>query len=68
MNVPCIVHEIELENDDGLEIDSVQAVCTRCGHYTESFRDRATPQVRRCLVLLRTGCPKNERNFYEVEE
>jgi hypothetical protein len=67
MNVPCIVHEIELENDDGLEIDGVQAVCTRCGHYTESFGTSGA-SVRRCLVLLRTECPKNERNFYEAEE
>ena len=67
MNVPCTIVWIELENEDGLAIDSVEVVCTRCGHCTESFGDGGA-SIRRCLVLLRKECPKGESNFYEAGE
>jgi hypothetical protein len=64
MNVPCEIGETELENDFGRMIDGVEAVCTRCGHCTESF-GTSDASIARCLALMREECPKNERNFYE---
>lgn len=66
MNVSCEVLEIELEGDYGM-IDSVEVVCGRCGHFTQSF-GTGPASIRRCLALLREECPKKERNFYEEEE
>ena len=65
MNVPCEVHETELEGDYGM-VDGVEVVCSRCGHFTESF-GTGPASIRRCLALLREECPKKERNFYEEE-
>ena len=67
MKVRCIIEEALLENDEGHEVEGVAAVCTRCGHRTESFgtTDRS---VRRCLVLMREECPLDERNFYEAKD
>ena len=31
------IEEVTLENEDGIEVDGVQATCTRCDHTTESF-------------------------------
>ena len=67
MNVPCEVHETELENDEGVTIDGVEVACSRCGHVTESF-GTGYASIRRCLALLREECPNKERNFYEAEE
>jgi hypothetical protein len=63
MRVEVDIHQTELEDDEGREVDSVRAECTRCGHDTESYgiSDRSR---RRCLVLMREGCPRGERNFY----
>lgn len=60
------VEEFEGENEDGLAVDSVAAVCSKCDHRTESFgtSDRS---VRRCLVLLREECPLGEDNFYATD-
>jgi hypothetical protein len=67
MKVQCEVVEVDLENDEGRDVPSVAAECSRCGHSTESFgTDGAS--VRRCLVLMREECPKNERNFYIADE
>ena len=67
MKVTCSVQHISLENDSGQEVDGVSVTCSRCGHTTESFGsgDRS---IRRCLVLLREECPRDERNFYAREE
>ena len=63
MRVTCRLTEIDLDNDEGEPVDSIRAVCTRCDSSTESFgtSDRS---IRRCLVLLRSGCPRAESNFY----
>jgi hypothetical protein len=66
VNVRCTVNEIELEGDYGM-VDSVEVVCSRCGHFTESF-GTGQASIRRCLALLREECPKKERNFYEADE
>jgi hypothetical protein len=67
MNVPCEVVETELENDSGLMIDGVEVICSRCGHFTESF-GTGRASIRRCLALLREECPKKERNYYEAPD
>lgn len=64
--IEVIIQEIELENDEGYSIDSVEAACTRCGHVTESF-GTSDASVRRCLALLHRECPKKENNFYFAE-
>jgi hypothetical protein len=63
MRVECEVDEVELESEDGRTVEGVQATCSRCDHQTESFgtSDRS---VKRCLVLMREECPRNEENFY----
>jgi hypothetical protein len=66
MNVQCSVTEINLENDNGLEIESVEVTCSRCKHAEQSF-GTSERSVRRCAFLLRENCPKGEKNFYEVE-
>lgn len=63
MKVSCSIDFIDLENDDGREVEGVSATCERCGHSTESF-GTGPASVRRCLVLLREECPEGEANFY----
>ena len=64
MKVNVRISEIVLENEDGYDIPSIMTACSRCGTTTESF-GQSDRSVRRCLVLLREGCPRNENNFYE---
>jgi hypothetical protein len=63
MRIFCSIDYDELENDDGYSVEGVAAVCSKCGHTTESFgtSDRS---VRRCLALMREECPENKSNFY----
>jgi hypothetical protein len=63
MRVRCEVSETTLENENGQEVEGVEAVCSRCGIVTESF-GTTDASVRRCLALLREGCPRAERNYY----
>lgn len=64
--VKCDVSETELENDNGYEVESVEAECGRCGHVTSSF-GTGDSSIRRCLALLREECPRGERNYYVDE-
>jgi hypothetical protein len=63
VKISCSIGFVERENDSGHLIESVSAVCSRCGHETFSFgtSDRS---IRRCLVLMREDCPAAENNFY----
>ncbi len=63
MKIACSIDFTELETDEGHLVDGVSALCSRCGHETQSFgtSDRS---IRRCLVLMREGCPEGEDNFY----
>jgi hypothetical protein len=63
VRVECEIEYTELENDDGVPVESVVVTCSRCGHATESFGTTSS-SVRRCLVLLREECPKGQSNFY----
>ncbi len=67
MDVHCTVEEVDLENDSGHEQPGVRVTCSRCDHTVESF-GTGTPSLRRCAVLLRNECLREERNFYVVEE
>jgi hypothetical protein len=46
---------------------NVFASCTRCDHRTGSY-GHSGASIRRCLVMLREGCPRNEKNYYVVGE
>lgn len=61
--IKCTVSEVTLENDGGIEVDSVQATCTKCDHTTQSF-GTGEGSRKRCLVLMREECPQGEENFY----
>jgi hypothetical protein len=63
VKVECEVQFTELENDEGHSVESVVVTCTRCAHQEESFGVHEG-SIRRCLVLLRENCPRNEKNFY----
>lgn len=65
MRVNCTIEETELPGDYG-EVPSVRATCSRCGHQTESY-GTSDVSIRRCLVLLREECPKDENNYYVNE-
>lgn len=62
----CEIQEETLENDDGFEVEGVRAICSKCGHETESFGTEEN-SIKRCLVLLREECPEKENNFYVQE-
>lgn len=64
--VTCSIDAITIENDSGIDVPSVAATCSRCGHTTESF-GTSDYSIRRCLVLLNEECPNGENNFYEEE-
>ena len=64
MIVTVSVNQIEVENDSGYAVASVEAECSRCGHCTRSF-GTGEKSVKRCFVLLRAECPQTENNFYK---
>lgn len=66
MLVECTISNIELEGDYG-EIESVRARCSFCGHTTESF-GRSERSVKRCLLLMRKQCPREEQHYYVKQE
>ena len=61
--VTCDIEFIYLTNDNGIDIDSVEATCSECDHTTQAYGQQAV-SVRRCLVLMREECPMGRRNFY----
>jgi hypothetical protein len=63
MRVTCDIAETTLTNDDGYDVESVEAICRECGHITESF-GTDDPSVKRCLALMREECPRGQWNFY----
>lgn len=67
MKVVCSIDFIELENDDGHEVESVRATCSRCEHETESF-GTGSASARRCLAMMREECPEGEANFYVAQD
>ena len=68
IEIGCTINRIELENDNGHMVDSVQATCNDCGHETQSFGTEPV-SVRRCLVMMREECsnPGKHSHFYVAE-
>ena len=66
MQVKCDVSETTLTDDNDRDVDGVVATCSRCDHSTSSF-GTGDNSKKRCLVLLREECPRNEKNFYVAE-
>lgn len=64
--VECEIELIELMSSKGNPVESVRAICTECGHETESF-GTGPASIKRCLALMNEECPQGENNFY-VEE
>ena len=70
--IKCEITPIELDGDyetvegDYVTVDGVQATCSKCEHYTESY-GTGDDSIKRCLALLNNECPNKENNFY-VEE
>ena len=52
-----------LNVESSREIPSVMATCTRCEKTAESH-GTGSASIRRCLVLLREECPRDESNYY----
>ncbi len=67
MRVECEISSITLEGDYEVEIPSVCATCTRCGHETEAYGE-SDSSIKRCLVTMREECPKGESNFYIADD
>jgi len=63
MKVECEVTETVLYNDIGKAVDGIRAICSECGHETESFGTHDA-SVRRCLATMKDECPEEEDNFY----
>jgi hypothetical protein len=61
--VECEIEEADVTAENGMIVDGVVATCSACGHVTESF-GTGDASRRRCLVLMREECPRNERNYY----
>ena len=64
--IVCEFEGVELEGDHG-PVDGVRATCTECDHTTESFGTHEGSR-KRCLVLMREGCPEGLNNFYVDED
>ena len=56
----CTISEVNLNGKPG-----VRASCSYCDHTTESLGTGEASR-RRCLVLMKEGCPEGEgdENFY----
>ena len=65
--VKCEVSQREITNESGREIEGVAVTCGRCEHEEESF-GTGEGSIKRCLALLRENCPRDEHNFYVVDE
>jgi hypothetical protein len=66
MKVWCEIQEDELDSDRGL-VQGVRAVCSECGHETESS-GTSERSIKRCLALMRKECPEGTSNLYVTEE
>lgn len=64
--IACKIIYTDLVNDDGKQIPSVQAECSRCGHLTEAYGDEIA-SIKRCLAQMHEDCPKGQNNFYVQE-
>lgn len=65
----CDLEFVELENDNGMKIPGVRAICADCGAETESFGQGAT-SIRRCMAHMHDACecPDGEYAFFTCDE
>ena len=63
MIVQCSIESETKENDEGIEVATTLAHCSKSGHETSSFGN-SEKSIKRCLVLVREECPRREWNFY----
>jgi hypothetical protein len=63
MRVRVTVSEIELGDDRGNPIDSIEVICSRCDHRVEVY-GTGERSIKRGCVMLREECPQGEDNFY----
>jgi len=56
---------IEMQGDTVDGIPSVEVICTRCDHAVQVW-GQTISSVRKGCVILRSECPKKERNFYDA--
>ena len=63
--IECKIEEVELLDDKGRYVPSVQATCGECGEMSESF-GRSEKSIKRCMVLLNEDC--GQGNYYVPEE
>ena len=61
--ITASITEVDIDGDYREDVPGVEATCTRCAHTTESYGQESV-SIRRCLVLLREECPRNEKNYY----
>lgn len=66
MEVRCDV-EKTIFTKDGRSAWGVLATCGRCDRVTSSM-GTSEKSVLRCLAMMRDGCPKEERNYYILNE
>ena len=67
MKIQCEVNYIDMENDSGRMISSVEVTCSKCGHSVRSY-GTGERSVKRCLAMFREECPEDEANFYVSDE
>lgn len=65
MHVECEAKQVTVQTDSGPR-KSVQVTCSRCGRQETSF-GTGDASIRRCLVMLRQNCDKQESNYYKCE-
>jgi hypothetical protein len=61
--VECEVEFTQDTNDRGRMQDCTKATCSDCGHVTKSW-GTGPGSIKRCLVLMKEECPRDEDNFY----
>jgi hypothetical protein len=64
--VEATCEEDELDGDHGT-VPGLVVTCKRCGHHVEVF-GTSDASARRGGAMLAEDCPKQEQNFYVVDE
>jgi len=66
--VKCEIRFEDVSTSEGSGVcPGVVAVCSKCGHKTESCGQHAAA-VKRCLAMMREECPNGEENFYKASD
>ena len=63
-----VLVEVEIGEAEGNygAVAITTATCVRCRRQTESYGDHDRSE-RRCLALMREGCPRSEANWYTTD-